>query len=149
MKQLLLALSFILIFTGCSIKKEPHKKDLESEMDRVIQYKLNAVEKEHADQVNQWLAKARETGKVGQYFIYNEGTNTDNLYSYIYRKGYADYEVSFIYDPSDPSNKGQVHVTGMKEDLKNDHFVQIKTINDLSILFVLSDESIKSKLKNK
>ncbi|MEI0737243.1 hypothetical protein VQ056_12180 [Paenibacillus sp. JTLBN-2024] len=107
------------------------KQLLLAEMDRVIHYKWNAVEKEHADQVNQWLAKARETGKVGQYFIYQEGTKPENLYSYIYRKGYADYEISFIYDPSDPGNRGQVHVTGMKEDLNNDNFVQIKTINDL------------------
>ncbi|WP_176854275.1 hypothetical protein [Paenibacillus sp. OK060] len=148
MKNLFLILSFILILTGCSIQKEQQKKDLASEMDSVINYKLNAVEAEHAEKVNQWLAKARDTGEVGQYFIYQDGTNKEDLYSYVYRKGYIDYEVSFIYNPSDPNNKGKIHVTGLNKDLKNDNFVQIKSMNDLSILFILSDESLKSKLKD-
>lgn len=147
MRNLVLILSFVLVISGCSIQKEQQKEDLASAMDGVISYKLNAVEEEHAEKLNQWLANARETGEIGQYFIYQDGTNKEDLYSYVYRKGYTDYEVSFIYDPSDPNNKGKIHVTGINKDLKNDNFVQIKSINDLLILFILSDESLKSKLK--
>ncbi|WFA16988.1 hypothetical protein ERY13_06400 [Paenibacillus mucilaginosus] len=115
-------------------------------MNSIISYKLNEVEDEHTETVNQWLANAKETGAEGQYFLYQNSTK-DNAYSYVYRKGYSDYEVSFIYDPSDSTNKGKVYVNGIKKNSNNDTFIQIKTINDLSLLFVLSDESLQNKLK--
>lgn len=135
----------ILVISGCSSQKN-QELNVESSMNSIISYKLNEVEDEHTEKVNQWLANAKETGAEGQYFLYQDSTK-DNAYSYVYGKGYSDYEVSFIYDPSDPTNKGKVYVNGIKKNSDNDTFIQIKTINDLSILFVLSDESLQNKLK--
>ncbi|MOA51898.1 hypothetical protein D3C78_1751070 [compost metagenome] len=93
------------------------------------------------------MANARETGEEGRYFILQANTeDKDTMYSYVYRKGYSNYEVSFIYDPSDTINKGKIYVTGTIKN-PNDDFIQIKSINDLSILFILSDESLKDKLE--
>ncbi|MDR9856455.1 hypothetical protein RJP21_22895 [Paenibacillus sp. VCA1] len=120
----------------------------ESTMNTIINYKLNTVEEEHSSEINKWLANARETGEEGQYFTYSYSDNTkENMYLYVYRKGYRNYEVSFIYDPSDSNYPGKIHVTGINKDKENDDFVQIQSINDLSIQIILSDESLKNKLK--
>lgn len=146
MRNLILILLCVLVVTGCSIQKEPQNEDLVSAMAGVVSYELNTVEEEHVEKLNQWLANARETGEVGQYFIYQDGTNKEDMYSYVYRKGYTDFEVSFIYNPGDPNLKGEIHVTGINKEMQSDNYVQIKSINYLSILFVLSEESLKSKL---
>lgn len=145
-RAFLLLFSFIWAITGCSDQEEQHKNDLETAMGAVFSYKLNKIEEEHKDKVNKWLAEARETAEEGQYYIFQESIN-DYMYSYVYRKGYTQYEVSFIYNPGDPTIKGRVYVTGNNKDLNHDNFVQIKSIDDLSILFVLSDEGLSNKLK--
>jgi hypothetical protein len=70
------------------------------------------------------LANAKETGVDGQYFLYQDSTK-DNAYSYVYRKGYADYEVSFIYDPSDSTNKGKVYVGVELSDDNNIYTIKV------------------------
>ncbi|GIQ70411.1 hypothetical protein DUZ99_19625 [Xylanibacillus composti] len=146
MRKLFSIVILMTLISGCSTEKEQEIYDLESSMVEVFHYELDVVEPGHADEVNQWLENARLTGESGQYFIYQDNTRED-LYAYVYGKGYSDYEVAFIYNPKDPVTKGQIHVTGIMGDSKADHFVQIRTINDLSIMFTLSDESLQEKLK--
>jgi len=146
MRNLVLIFSLILVIAGCSAQKEQQKNNLESSMNAVLNYKLNEIEDVHIDKVSQWLDNARRTGEEGQYFTFQDNTE-DYIYSYVYRKGYSNYEVSFIYDQNDTSSKGKVHVTGLSKNPTDDKFIQIKMINDLSVLFILSDESLKNKLK--
>ncbi|MFF3923144.1 hypothetical protein [Paenibacillus lactis] len=137
----------MLLMTGCS-GKEAKVPDLDQRMTKVISYELNQVEPEHSEQVRDWLAKARQTGKEGQFFVHSFGKDTDDyMYNYVYRKGSSDYEVSFIYNPDDPRNKGSVHVSGISQSA-NDSFVKIKLINDLSMLVILSDDPIGKKLED-
>lgn len=143
--NLILILSLVLIIMGCSTEE---KVNLEDSMNAIIDYKLYEVGSEQSDKVKQWLTNARLTGEEGQYFIFQDGSeDKDYMYSYVYRKGYSDYEVSFIYDPTDPINKGKIHLTGIEENPINEKIVEIKSINDLSILFILSDERLKNKLE--
>ncbi|MFC6333145.1 hypothetical protein ACFP56_10970 [Paenibacillus septentrionalis] len=147
MRYLLKALiiSFILIISGCATQGAVN---LDVKMAHIIDYKLYDVGADLSDDVNKWLINARMSGEEGQYFIY-QFANKDKRYmnSYVYRKGSSDYEVSFIYDPSDSSAKGKIHVTGIGEELGNEKIVEIKSINDLSFLFILSDESLKDRLE--
>lgn len=113
-------------------------------MNSIYSIKTNIIEAEHKDKVNQWLADARKNGKEGQYFIYQVETSKV-IFSYVYRKGYTNYEVSFIYDPSEPKLKGNIHVFGAKKS-PQDTLIQIKSIHDPSMLFILDDEKLKSKL---
>ncbi|MGF7048610.1 hypothetical protein J2T13_003118 [Paenibacillus sp. DS2015] len=142
---LIFIMLFVLIFSGCSTEE---KVNLEDSMNAIIDYKLHEVGSEQSDEVKKWLANAILTGVEGQYFIFQDGSEgKDYMYSYVYRKGYSDYDVSFIYEPTDQSNRGKIHVTGTEKNPINEKIVEIKSINDLSILFILSDESLKNKLE--
>lgn len=145
MRAVVTIITFIFIISGCSKSEEQKINVLEKNMSEVIDYKLNSVVEAHTTEVNQWLANARENGIEGQYFMLQDKYE-DKMYSYVYRKGYSNYEVSFIYDPNDTQSKGKIHVTGIGKN-SNDSFIQIKHINDLSILFILSDEKLENKLK--
>lgn len=110
---------------------------------------MNEIEPEHTEKINQWLAQARQTGIEEQFFTNTiRDDSSEYMYSYVYGKGYTDYEVSFLFNSKEPTNKGQIHVAGFNKNSTNDSFVQIKSINDLSILFVLSEESLRDKLTN-
>ena len=88
------------------------------------------------------------TGEEGQYFTFQNGSESaEYMYSYIYRKGYSNYEVSFIYDITDQTDRSKIYVTGTEKNPNNEKIVEIKSINDLSTLFILSDESLKDKLE--
>lgn len=127
-------------------KKVEHLDDI---LPTVFTYELNQIEPEHSREVNEWLTKARQSGEVGKYFIHSFNNDTDEyMYTYVYEKGYSDYEVSFIYNPKDLQNKGSIHVTGLKNNSINDSFVKIKSINDLSIRFIMSNDTIEEKLKD-
>lgn len=137
----------LLVMPGCSNSDEEvlPSDELANSMRAIFEYKLNGVLENQSDELMRWLTNARNTGEDGQYFMKQEAMD-GRMYTYVYRKGYSDYEVSFIYDPSDPIMKGKVHVNGInKSDM--DSFVQIKTVNDLSFLFILSDKSLNDKLK--
>ncbi|MGZ7444300.1 hypothetical protein [Paenibacillus sp. TH7-28] len=140
--------SILFVICGCSTQE---KVNLEDSMKAVIEYKQYEVGSEQPDEVKQWLDNVRSTGGEGRYFILQDhDKGEDYVYSYVYRKGSSDYEVSFIYDPSDESNKGKIYVTGINNDPSNEKIVKIKSIkNDISTLFILSDESLNNKLINK
>jgi len=147
MRYLARALIFLFLFiiAGCS---EQEDVNLDVSMERIFDYKIHEVEAVQSDDIKKWLNNARTTGDEGQYFTYQDvSEGEDYTYSYVYRKGYSDYEVSFIYEPSDSSAKGKIHVTGINNNSINEKIVEIKSINDLSILYILSDVSLKNKLK--
>ena len=141
------ALIFLLMFmiAGCSEREEIN---LDINMKRIFDYKVHEVGAVQSDDINKWLTNARMTGEEGQYFTYQDvREDEDYTYSYVYRKGYSNYEVSFIYEPSDLTEKGKIHVTANNNNPINENIVEIRVINDLSILYILSDESLKNKLK--
>lgn len=137
----------LLVLPGCSNSddKEAPSDELANSMKAIFDYKINGVLESQSDELTRWLANARNSGEDGQYFMKQEAKG-NRMYTYVYRKGYSDYEVSFIYEPSDPMMRGKVHVNGIKKS-DADSFVQIKTVNDLSFLFILSDKSLNDKLK--
>ncbi|OOC62597.1 hypothetical protein BBD40_12440 [Paenibacillus ihbetae] len=147
MKYIIGFILLILLMTGCS-GKEANVPDLDNRMSKVFSYELNQVEPEHSEQVRDWLAKARQSGKEGQFFVHSFRNDTDEyMYNYVYRKGASDYEVSFIYSPDDTRSKGSVHVSGINHSA-NDSFVKIKLIDDLSIQVILSDDPLGKKLQD-
>jgi len=136
---------FMFMIAGCSEKEEIN---LDISMGRILDYKIHEAGAVQSDDIKKWLTNARMTGEEGQYFTYQDvSEGEDYTYSYVYRKGYSDYEVSFIYEPSDLSAKGKIHVTGINNNSINEKIVEIRAINDLSILYILSDESLKNKLR--
>ncbi|TYA13514.1 hypothetical protein FRY98_12760 [Paenibacillus faecis] len=139
--------SFLIVICGCSTQKEVN---LEDRMKGVIEYKQYEVGAEQSDEVKQWLDQVRSTGEEDRYFILQDPDEDEGyVYSYVYRKGSSDYEVSFIYDPSDQSSTEKIHVTGINNDPSNEKFVKIKSIkNGESTLFIFSDESLKNRLIN-
>lgn len=149
MRNIFLFILLLIILTGCTTNEENQDDYLEGIMRNVFVHELNEVEPEHLEQVNNWLANARQSGEDGQYYIYSfNDDSSDYMYSYVYGKGYSDYEVSFIYNRSDSKNKGKIHVTGLKGKSVEDTFVKIKSINDLSILFILSNDTLADKLND-
>lgn len=137
-----------LCLTGCTAegaKKPP--VSLESAMQHVYSYSLNEIEPEHVEEVTQWLADAQAEGADGQFFIKSfQDDTSEYAYTYAYADGYADYEVSFIYTPKDPVSTGKIHIAGTRKDSLAHHFVQIKTVNDLSIMYIVADERMEELL---
>lgn len=148
MKKNLLLIVMLLILSACSKSEEKTTAQLDDILANVYTYELNQVEAEHSQQVNDWMTKATQTGEMGQYHIHSFNNDTDEyVYTYVYGRGYSDYEVSFVYNPDDPVSQGSIHVTGLKNNSGSDSFVQIRLINDLSISFIMSDETIGERMK--
>lgn len=143
----IITVSILFVICGCSTQE---KVNFEDRMKGVIEYKQYEVEAEHSDKVKQWLDQVRSTEDKDRYFILQDPDEEEGyMYSYVYRKGSSDYEVSLIYDPSDQSSTEKIHVTGRNNDPSNEKFVKIKSIkNGESTLFIFSDESLKNILIN-
>jgi len=149
MRNILLLLLMVIIMSGCTNNQENEVDVMEKLMENVITHQLNEVEPEHRDEVNKWLSDAKLNGEEGQYYTKSYSDETSEfMYSYVYGKGYSDYEVSFIYTSSDEEYKGKISITGLKNTKEENTFVKIKSINDRSIMFILSDESLTDKLMN-
>jgi hypothetical protein len=142
MKKIWLIMIVVIILSGCTATREKEERSLGSIMKNIITHELNEVEPEHKDEVNEWLADARLNGTEGQFYIKAYSDETSEFkYSYIYGKGYSDYEVSFSYTSSDLTSKGDIRIAGIKGENYADSFVKIKSINDRSIMFIVSDEN--------
>ena len=143
----IITVSILFVICGCSTQE---KVNFEERMKAVIEYKQYEVGAEHSDKVKQWLDQVRSTGEEDRYFILQDPDEEEGyMYSYVYRKGSSDYEVSLIYDPNDQSSTEKIHVTVRNNDPSNKKFVKIKSIkNGESTLFIFSDESLKNRLIN-
>src|SRR5690554_3606602 len=147
-----ISMIMLLIFIiGCSTKSEKSKADLKSVMSSVITHELNQVEPEHKEEIEKWLNNARKSSEKGQYFTNSlENETGEYLYTYVYGEGYTDYEVAFIYNQQSTSTKGSIRISGIEDNSVSEHgsFVKIRSFNDLSILYILSDNTLEDKLKD-
>jgi len=152
MKYWITLMLLLFLLTGCSTNSQENKVDyLESVIGNVFTHELNHIEPEHQGEINNWLNSARKSGEEGHYFIKSlEDVTGENLYTYVYGKGYTDYEVVFIYNRRDNGNEASIRVTGLdgNSESENESFVKIKCINDLSIQYILSDDTLEDQLKD-
>lgn len=148
-RWLTVCLCFGLFLTGCTfIGAEKPSASLESLMQHVYSYTLNEIKSEHVEEVNQWLADAEAEGEEGQFFIKSyHDDHSEYTYTYVYAKGYTDYEISMIYTPKDSVITGNIHIAGIKTGPQAQNFIQIKAVNDLSLGYIVSDERLEEKLK--
>ncbi|NMO96595.1 hypothetical protein [Paenibacillus lemnae] len=104
-------------------------------MSELVSYELDQIEPKHEERIRDWLNDVQQNGGEKEYFIHSFDNETaDNMYAYVYGKGFTDYEVSFIYNTS--NNRAEVHVAGIEGQSETDHFVKVKMINDQSITIV-------------